>query len=79
MRAEIDIIQTGIQHICSVRRPKLLQDALCHQRCLTNTLLPLNHQQAVIPVDFIHHTPDEIESYCLHPVQMPFNQCFHFL
>ncbi len=40
---------------------------------------PFNHQQTVIPVDFIHHTPDEIESYCLHPVQMPLNQCFHFL
>ena len=28
MRAEIDIIQTGVQYICCIRGPKLLHNAL---------------------------------------------------
>jgi len=39
MRAGNRYYQDWQQHICCICRPKLLQNALCHQRCLANAFL----------------------------------------
>ena len=70
MGAKINVVEAYIKHICCVGRAEHLHDALSHERCLTDALLTFDHQQPLIPVDFIHDAPNEIEVHGLHSVKV---------
>ena len=72
--AEIDVVETDIQYFRGIRRAKHLQNALRHECRLANALLSLNHQQTLVPVDFVHEASDKIETHGLHSIDVSSNQ-----